>query len=160
MGDMQQPVVISREAMNAYLTDACGKGVPHFEQAETLEQALHGLAYIQRQILSTNTYRPHIGQCNAAVSSLQWALDYFARDHLTRPEAPQEGWREVLRMLIAADEEAKPNGVMDCVDNDGHPYQSAYMAGIITHARMLADPHPALSKGEGVTDELKGEDRG
>jgi len=52
---------------------------------------------------------------------------------------------DLLKMLVAADDEAKPNGIMDCIDNDGHPYQSAGMAGLIVHARMLADPHPLVA---------------
>jgi hypothetical protein len=43
---------------------------------------------------------------------------------------------QLFRMLIAADAEAAPSGLMDCVDNDGSPYQSASMAGLITHARL------------------------
>jgi hypothetical protein len=50
-----------------------------FDEVQSLPEALHGLAYIQRQILSTNSYKVHIGQCTAAVSSIQWMLDYFAK---------------------------------------------------------------------------------
>jgi len=67
------------------------------------------------------------------------------------PEPVREGQRvgndeltdakQLLDMLVAADDEARPNGIMDCIDNDGHPYQSAFMAGLITHARMLVRPY-------------------
>jgi len=67
------------------------------------------------------------------------------------PEPVREGQRvgndeltdakQLLDMLVAADDEAKPNGIMDCIDNDGSPYQSAFMAGLITHARMLVRPY-------------------
>ena len=67
------------------------------------------------------------------------------------PEPVREGQRvgtdeltdakQLLDMLVAADDEARPNGIMDCIDNNGHPYQSAFMAGLITHARMLVRPY-------------------
>lgn len=47
----------------------------------------------------------------------------------------------LLRTLIAIDDGARPNGIMDCVDSDGSPYQSTAMAGLIAHARMLAQPY-------------------
>jgi hypothetical protein len=56
-----------------------------------------------------------------------------------QPETAAEAV-ELLRLLVAYDDEAKPNGIMDCVDNTGSPYQSAGMAGLITRARMLANP--------------------
>lgn len=73
-----------------------------------------------------------------------------ARTVLFKAKAANESHRiggetELLRMLIAADEEAAPNGIMDCVDNDGHPYQSAAMAGLIVHARLIAEPYDHAS---------------
>ena len=86
----------SREEMDAWLTVNCGSGVPFFGEAKTQTDALHGLAYVQRQILATNTYRPLIGQSNAAASALQWALDHFAREALGAPQA------DVIRLVVAA----------------------------------------------------------
>jgi hypothetical protein len=53
------------------------------------------------------------------------------------PQAPTWEPRIVLQMLVASDVAAQPRGIMDCVDNDGKPYQSAHMAKLVEHARAL-----------------------
>lgn len=44
----------------------------------------------------------------------------------------------LLKMLVACDEE---HPLLDQTDNDGEPYQSAQMAGLITHARIWLKPN-------------------
>lgn len=80
----------SREQLDAWLEANCGRGVP-FDKATNLQTALHGLSYILRQIESTNTYRPFIGQCGPATSSLRWALDHFALLALRDSDGSPEG---------------------------------------------------------------------
>jgi hypothetical protein len=48
--------------------------MPYWQSADSLEKAIYGLSYILQQIQATDTYRPNIGQCNAAASSLEFAI--------------------------------------------------------------------------------------
>lgn len=74
---------VTREQMDAWLEANCGAGLPYAEATDDAGM-LHGLAYVLRQIESSSTYRPHIGQCTPATSALRMALDHFARAALTR----------------------------------------------------------------------------
>lgn len=74
-----------RETIDQWLTANCGKGLPH-EDAHDLPTALHGLAYLLRQIESASTYKVFIGQVGPATSSLRWVLDYLAADAIQRGE--------------------------------------------------------------------------
>lgn len=84
----------------------------------------------------------------------------FVRDELPALIAEREGLREALRAheikaangdvigladeletaagtldcFRDADKENSPNGLQDCIDNDGHAYQSEFMAGLMDHA--------------------------
>lgn len=69
------------EQITDWLTENCGRGLP-FDNATDLPTALHGLAYVLRQIEGTNTYRPMIGQTGPARSSIRWILEYVARHEL------------------------------------------------------------------------------
>ena len=48
--------------------------LPMWTEARDAEQAVYGLSYILQQIQATNTYNPNIGQINAAMSSLEFAI--------------------------------------------------------------------------------------
>jgi hypothetical protein len=74
------------EQVEDWLVANCGKGVPH-GVAKDRAGMLHGLAYVLRQIESTNSYKVHIGQCTEATSALRMALEHFARQALTTPPA-------------------------------------------------------------------------
>lgn len=74
---MSKPEDISRVQLDAWLSENCGSGIPHGE-ATNEASMLHGLAYVLRQIESTDSYRPNIGQTNSATSALRMALDHFA----------------------------------------------------------------------------------
>lgn len=52
-----------------------------------------------------------------------------------------------LEAFIAANDEAAPNGLLDCTDNDGEHYQSEWMEGMMLHAKFGAD---ALRKWAGT----------
>lgn len=67
----------TREQIDSWLTENCGKGLPHGD-AHDEKTMLHGLSYVLRQIENEVTYRPRIGQTNSATSSLRMALDKFA----------------------------------------------------------------------------------
>ena len=67
----------TRDQIDAWLEANCGKGIPYGDATDQASM-LHGLAYVLRQIESTDSYRPFIGQCNSATSSLRMALDHFA----------------------------------------------------------------------------------
>lgn len=56
--------------------------LPFFGTAETCEQAVEGLCYILQQIQADRTYRPNIGQTNAAETSLVWAIRKLSADHV------------------------------------------------------------------------------
>lgn len=71
----------SREDIDAWLKDNCGVGIP-FKDATDSASMLHGLAYILRQIESTNKYMVYIGQTGPATSALLMALDRFAVEAL------------------------------------------------------------------------------
>lgn len=86
----------ARDELDAWLTEHCGRGLPHFDTVETLDQALHGLAYVLHRINSTDTYRPFIGQGTSAQAALQWTLDHFAREALRGVPA------DVARLVVAA----------------------------------------------------------
>lgn len=59
-----------------------------------------------------------------------------------------------LEAFIAANEDAAPNGLLDCADNDGGAYQSEWMEGLMLHAKLGAS---ALRKWAGtISDALKG----
>lgn len=75
----------TREEIDEWLTDNCGKGLPHGEATDEASM-LHGLSYVLRQIEGTNSYRPHIGQCTSATTALRMALDHFAI-HAIRSQA-------------------------------------------------------------------------
>jgi len=94
--------------------------------------------------------------CTCGMQAAREALETAALFLRKSSGTMEETARELLAMLVAADEEAKPNGIQDCVDNDGHPYQSAYMAGLITHARMLVDPHRLSALGPPPTEGREG----
>lgn len=71
----------TRKQIDAWLERNCGTGIP-FEEASDTKTMLHGLAYILRQIESTDRYMVSIGQTTPATSSLRMALDNFAIDAL------------------------------------------------------------------------------
>ena len=48
--------------------------MPYWTKATDVEMAVYGLSYILQQIQATNTYKPHIGQVSAAMSSLEFAI--------------------------------------------------------------------------------------
>jgi hypothetical protein len=76
----------SRDELNAWLTDNCGRGLP-FGEATDLPSALHGLAYVLRQIECSKTYKVNIGQCVSATTAIRWVLDYFAAQALRNKTA-------------------------------------------------------------------------
>lgn len=63
--------------------------LPMWTEAKDAEQAAYGLAYILQQIQATNSYRPNIGQVNAATSSLEFAIRTLTRESINTipPEA-------------------------------------------------------------------------
>lgn len=75
-----------RERIDSWLTEHCGKGTPMFKEATTRDEALHGLAYILRQIEGTNSYRVNIGQTNEARSAIRWMLDHIAKEALANDQ--------------------------------------------------------------------------
>lgn len=83
---MSKPGDISRDELDVWLSENCGTGLPHGEAIDE-RSMLHGLAYVLRQIESTNSYRPHIGQCTAAKSALRLALDHFAASAIRKQRA-------------------------------------------------------------------------
>lgn len=76
-----------REQIDVWLEQNCGVGLPH-EHANDLSTALHGLAYVLRQIESASTYKVFIGQTGPATSSIRWALDYFAAKAIEEQKRP------------------------------------------------------------------------
>lgn len=76
--DAERP---SRAELDQWLLENCGRGLP-YEKATDLHTALHGLAYVLRQIEGTHKYTVNIGQCGPATTALRWALDYIARNEL------------------------------------------------------------------------------
>lgn len=85
---------IGADDVSAWLTENCGRGLP-FADATDLPTALHGLAYTLRQIEGTNSYRPHIGQCGPASTSIRWALEYIARAEMNRATQSVEEYMTV-----------------------------------------------------------------
>lgn len=85
MRDLSSQVLESREEIDAWLEANCGKGLP-FKEATDQASMLHGLAYVLRQIESTNKYMVNIGQTGPAVSALRMALDHFARAAIAKAE--------------------------------------------------------------------------
>lgn len=87
------PEGLDREAIDAWLRANCGNGLPY---GEAYDQAsmLHGLAYVLRQIESTDSYKVNIGQCTSATSALRMALDHFAAAAL-RSIPPDDGWKTI-----------------------------------------------------------------
>lgn len=79
------------EQMTDWLVENCGRGLP-YEKATDLPSALHGLAYVLRQIEGTNSYNVHIGQSGPAASAIRWALYHFAEQAL-RGQEIKEGER-------------------------------------------------------------------
>lgn len=75
----------TRAEIDAYLQEACGKGIPYAEATDHASM-MHGLAYILRQIEGTSSYKVNIGQTGPATSSLRMALDHFARAALKGDE--------------------------------------------------------------------------
>jgi hypothetical protein len=60
--------------------------------------------------------------------------------------------RIVLQMLVASDDEAQPRGIMDSVDNDGKPYQSAHMAKLVEHARALVSAPTTIGERQAIAE--------
>lgn len=88
-----------RAEIDAWLTENCGKGIPYADAVD-LKTALHGLAYILRQVESTNSYKVFIGQCGPAMTALRWTLDHLARQAIEPVPA------DVARLVVAAREVA------------------------------------------------------
>ena len=80
MGKVDTPIEggPTRQELDEWLVHNCAAGIPYGD-ATDMSGALHGLAYVLRQIEGTSSYKVHIGQCNSATSSLRWALDFIAR---------------------------------------------------------------------------------
>jgi len=59
--------------------------MPYWTKATDVEMAVYGLCYILQQIQATNTYKPNIGQVNAATSSLEFAIRCLSDGASSRP---------------------------------------------------------------------------
>lgn len=104
MTDTETPIEVTREACLVWLQNNCGAGLP-YNEAESLKDALHGTAYVLRQIESSPRYEVNIGQRISATTSLRWLLEYVARNELSteaqsaeiaRLRAENERLREAL----------------------------------------------------------------
>ena len=73
----------SRGEVGDWLVANCGRGLPYVDGTD-LPTALHGVAYVLRQIEGTASYKVNIGQCGPAASSLRWMLEYVARHEMSR----------------------------------------------------------------------------
>jgi hypothetical protein len=69
---------------------------------------------------------------------------------MTHPLTPTWEPRIVLQMLVASDDAAQPRGIMDRVDNDGKPYQSAHMAKLVEHARALVSAPTTIGERQAI----------
>jgi hypothetical protein len=81
----EQPIAPTPEAIVQWLTENCGRGLPHGEVTD-MKGALHALAYVHRQIASTSSYKVNIGQCVSAESGLLFVLQHLARTALSTPK--------------------------------------------------------------------------
>lgn len=77
-------------------------------------------------------------------SELAWDGDTATswKSRALAAEARVEGLAEVARSILSADREAMADhrpkwGLADCVDNDGRPYQSQFLADALRHAASL-----------------------
>lgn len=110
--------MVTRTEIDAYLEEACGKGIPYVEATDQASM-MHGLAYILRQIEGTNSYKVNIGQTGPATSALRMALTRFAEQALTANETTDA-------MVDAA------QGLM--LKHDVNPYTRIGLASIIDAA--------------------------
>lgn len=110
MTNTETPIEVTRDACLVWLQNNCGAGLPYGE-ATGLKDALHGTAYVLRQIESSPRYEVNIGQCVSATTSLRWLLEYVARNELTTEAQSAE-----IARLRAENERLQADGIHTCSD--------------------------------------------
>lgn len=82
MTNKETPDEVTQGDISEWLVTNCGKGLP-YREAIDLNSALHGAAYVLRQIEHSPRYEVNIGQHTSAATGIRWLLEYVARNELT-----------------------------------------------------------------------------
>lgn len=123
---------VDRQSIDAWLEKNCGVGIPYQNATDTASM-LHGLAYVLRQIESTNRYMVNIGQTGPATSALRMALDHFALSALSAQV--QDVAEYEYRLLTAEGREyARLNAK---ADEEAHKINDGNFAGRLTVQRRV-----------------------